>query len=187
MLSQGRRDLVSSVHPGRALGGRPGARRHPSGRSRVAVGGRARAGPRAGRLDGIGLPLRRLVAPPPPHPESHSSSPPNAVRVSTTPQRRRTSTDPGRMTGPDHTTSRLISGSRRNADGVPASAARRLLRQAEVDEVAEVVGGETQLQADRALAAGALRPRARARGHRRAWPARPTAPTGAHPRGRARR
>ena len=50
------------------------------------------------------------------------------------------------MTGPAQTISRLISGSRRKADGVAGLAAGRLLRQAEVDEVAEVVGREAELE-----------------------------------------
>ena len=144
MLSHGRSERVSSIHPGRPATG--STRRRPT----------TCRPPRAGRPEprrvGLPLPRRRRRGPIRAQPSSSRHGP-----VSTTPHRRRTSTEPGRMTGPAQTISRLISGSRRNADGVPrALAAGRLLRQAEVDEVAEVVGGEAELEADRALARRAL-------------------------------
>lgn len=83
---------------------------------------------------------------------------------------------------PDHLALDLGVAEERGRRGIRA---RRLLRQPEVDEVAEIVGREAQAKADRALACRALSGIPTVAGTPRAWPAQPTAPTAGHPLWRA--
>src|SRR3954447_11201940 len=112
MLSHGRSERVSSVQPGLSVR-RAAGTAAPPGERYAAERDPAREPGASTGSDSHSVASSSSG----PHSDAQPSSLPPTALVSTTPQRRRTSTEPGRMTGPAHTISRLISGSRRKADG----------------------------------------------------------------------